>query len=103
MLHSQEQWHCLLVISGVGEPNKRQVVSSECLWRGEILLWTLVLLDVIEVTRILVAAELGHHWWHAISDRVKRPLIVFEELVFLDLIDSISPKSHISVGEEAAN
>lgn len=78
------------------------MVASKSLWRGEILLGTLILLNIIKVAGVLVATELWHHRGHAISNCVERPLVVLKKLVLLDLLDAVPPQPYISVSEESA-
>ena len=81
-----------LVVLGVGEPHKGQVVSGESLGRWK-RLGGGVGLNVVKVARVLVARQLGHDRSHAVPDRSERPgptvqLAVLEKRVLLDLLDT---------------
>lgn len=52
----------LLLIAVVSEAYKGELVSHKCLWYWEGLLFTPILLDVIEVTGVDVTAQFRHDW-----------------------------------------
>lgn len=52
----------LLLIAVVSEAYEGELVAHKGLWYGEGLLLPPILLDVIEVTRVNVTAQLGHDW-----------------------------------------
>ena len=88
-IHSRDSQ---LVVLGVGEPHKGQVVSSESLGRGKGLV-DCVVFNVVKVPRVVIAGELCHHRRHAVTNRLEVPGVVGEKLVVLHLIHTAVTKT----------
>ena len=75
----------VLIVLGISKSHKRQVVAGKGFGDGEILFGGVVVVDVVEVARVIIAAEVRNDRRNAISDRVEGPLIVDEEFMTFDL------------------
>jgi hypothetical protein len=51
----------LLVISGIGKSNKRQMIPSKGFRSGKVLLWTLILVHIIKVTCVIIPCQLWYN------------------------------------------
>ena len=91
-VHSRD---CQLVVLGVGEPYKGQMVSSESLGRGKGLV-DCVVFNVVKVPSVVIAGELCYHRRHAVTNRLEVPGVVGEKLVVLHLIHTTVTKTRPS-------
>ncbi len=81
-----------LVVLGVGKPNKGKVVARECLGCGEVLIRCLVL-DVVEISGVIVPRQVVDNRRNAVTNRGKAPLVIGEERVSLDLLGAIQTQA----------
>ena len=91
-----------LVVLAVGEPHERQVVPGKRFRRREVLVRRIVL-DVLEVRRVVVRGEVWDDGRHAVADSVEVPLVVLEERVLHDLLHAILPEPALPVRQEPAD
>ena len=55
----------LLVIFRVSKAHKRQMIAGKGFGYGEVLLGGVVVIDVVEITRVVIAAQVRNNWWNA--------------------------------------
>ena len=75
------------MVLGVSEADEGQVVAGEGL-RGRKALDRSLVLDVVEVSGVVVARQLVHDRRHVVADGDEVPDVVLEEGMLLDLVDA---------------
>lgn len=69
------------------------MIAGKGFWDGKVLFGRIVGLDVIKVTRIIIAGQVGHDRRDTVADRVESPLVIDEEFVIAYLVDTITAES----------
>ena len=95
-VHSRD---CQLVVLGIGESDKGQVVSSESLGRGKGFV-DCVVFNVVKVPRVVITGELCYHRRNAVPNSLEVPGVVGEKLVILHFIDTAVTKTRPSKKKE---
>lgn len=79
------------------------MIAREGLRHGKALLRPVLLLDVVEVARVVVAGQLRHDRRHALPQILEAPVVVLEETVPLDLVDAVTAEALLAIYEKTAD